>query len=188
VPDTVTRRGHQTHIDENPHVEDENILDETQIYTPTKVQIIPTEAHITDITLPPTRDLLLNLGSAAKGHIRTPLISDNADAAELEKKLSEVVDIVSEMLEYDDIEGSGAATDTTDNTKLNELSRKIKEDENDDDADATVEEIPPKKSTDILFGTHQKLDFEGVGNHLVELENDTEGMYKMYNHLKLYTI
>ena len=135
--------------------------------------IIPvTENDVPETTTPGLTNLLIPIDDSATVNITIPLIDESANADELEKKLREILNTVSEEL---DLEENGDATETP-----NSETTQIKEEESVGNANAILEELTtPKEEVmeETHAGTPRKLDFgSALINQLFETKNTKAGV------------
>ena len=134
--------------------------------------IIPeNENDVLETTTPGLTNLLIPIDDSATVNITIPLIDESANADELEKKLREILNTVSEEL---DLEENGDATENQ-----NSVTTQIREDESLDNANAILEELTtPKEEVlkETQAGTPRKLDFgTPTINQLFEVKNTKTG-------------
>ena len=131
-----------------------------------------TKSEIPETTTPGSTNLLIPIDDSATVNITIPLIDESADADELEKKLREILNTVSEEFNLEEIE------ETTEDQ--NSVTIQINEEENTDDTNAILEESTTPKEEVLLkktqAGTPRKLDFGTLMiNQLFETEQTNGG-------------
>ena len=167
APSTVSQNLKETSVNF-----DANAIDNISSSEETETVPIPvTENAVLETTTQGITNLLIPIDDSATVNITIPLIDESANADELEKKLREILNTVSEEL---DLEENGGTTEDQ-----NSVTIQIQEEDSTDEINSILEEVTTPKEEilkEIKVGTPRKLDFGSSNNQLFEVEKVNDGM------------
>ena len=134
-------------------------------------------SNILETTTQSTTNLLVNLDDSATVNITIPLIDEHANADELEKKLREILNNVSDQLDLGDDEATTIATRSQD-TQVDAKISKVDTSKDVSSASTAIGEVTAsqKGSTESSNGTPRKLKlFNNNNNKIIQSENIEDG-------------